>query len=380
MISFLSTEIGRGHPFYLDGVVGALEAAGRGDLAARRSDPFAISRGASAWAWRTVRGAYQIAGQGGVVSEFYRRLRGGVNYERPSPFLRALGRDIRRWAGRRGIVVVDHPSLVGALHGRDDVWYFHGELAVPEESIVHGAARVFVPRDETAGAFIRGGIHPERLLVTGVCIERGLVPLGFEQMVARRRRLDREARAPLVVAVFSSGAEPRVHVETMAAAAVALATDGHRVLVFAARGGRLEEAVGRARDATSGSLEIVGFAGRDELDRVTRERFRAFDVVISPPHERSNWAVALGLPFLLVGPDIGPFAPANRSILLRAGVAAEIESLDEARALPARLSEWRAAGRLRSMAEAGCGVSFRGFDRAAELLVEEAARRGTESS
>jgi hypothetical protein len=380
MISFLSTEIGRGHPFYMDGVVQALEAAGRGDLVARRSDPFAISRGPSAWAWRAVRGAYHVAAQGGALAVLYRNARGTVDYDRDTAFLRVLGRDLRRWVGPRGIVVVDHPSLVGALRGRDDVWYAHGELVVPEEAIAQGAARIFVPRDETAGAFIRGGIHPERVLVTGVCVERGLVPLGFEQMVARRKRLSPSASAPLTIAIFSSGSEPRAHVRAMAIAAAALATAGQRVLVYAVRGGRLEEATRRAHAGTRGLLEVVGYSDRAELDRVTRDRFRVFDVVISPPHERSNWAIALGLPFLLVGPDIGPFAPMNRSLLLRSGVAAEIESDDAARTLPARLAEWRTSGRLLAMAEMGVGVSFRGFDRAAELLIAEAARRDGEFS
>ena len=45
MISFLGSEVGRGHPFYMDGVVAALEAEGRSDLIATRTDVFEVSRG-----------------------------------------------------------------------------------------------------------------------------------------------------------------------------------------------------------------------------------------------------------------------------------------------------------------------------------------------
>ena len=108
---------------------------------------------------------------------------------------------------------------------------------------------------------------------------------------------------------------------------------------------------------------------------MTAEHFPRFDAVVSPPHERSNWAVALGMPFFLVGPDIGPFAPRNRSLLLRAGVAAEIPSGSEADRFPEFIAELRTAGRLLRMSEMGAGVSFRGFERAAQYLVEEAERR-----
>jgi hypothetical protein len=81
------------------------------------------------------------------------------------------------------------------------------------------------------------------------------------------------------------------------------------------------------------------------------------------------------LPFLLVGPDLGPFAPRNRSLLLRAGVAAEIESAAAARRLAEIVTGLRSSGRLLRMSEMGVGLPFRGFERAAELLIEEADRR-----
>jgi len=367
VISFLGSEVGRGHPFYLDGVLHALRAR-REDAVSRVADVFGVSRGVSLLAWKSVLAAYGIAGRGGALAAAYHRVRGTTDYDRESLLLNVLGRDLRRWAGDRGLLVVDHPAVVGALGGRADVWYLHGEMAAPPEAIVRKAARVFVPTEDTAGWFLRGGIHPERILVTGICVEPALVAGAFADLDARRARI--AGREPLTLAFFSSGAEPTRHVAALAAGAASVVAGGHRAVVFARRGGRLEAATRRA-----GGAEIVGFGGRAELDRVTADRFPALDVVVSPPHERSNWAVALGIPFLLVGPDIGPFAPRNRSILLRAGVAAEIDSVDAARELAATLDGLRSSGRLLRMSERGVGVPFRGFERAAELLVQEVERR-----
>jgi hypothetical protein len=373
MLSFLGSEIGRGHPFYLDGVLRALGKSGRAGLIARRADVFSVSSGFSRLAWRAVRAAYTVAGRGGPIADAYHRLRGRTSYDDDSLLLSVLGRDLRRWAGRDGVVVVDHPAVVGALGGRADVWYVHGEMVAPREAIVRRAARILVPLEDTAGEFMRGGIHPERLPVTGVCVENELLPGAYDAMEARRARIAGDGA--LTVAFFSSGAEPPPHVATLATGAAALAADGpHRPVVFARRGGRLEAAARRA-GAAAGSGEIVTFGPREELDRLTAERFAGIDVVASPPHERSNWAVALGTPFLLVGPDIGPFAPRNRDLLLRRGVAVELPA-DAARDLPRWIDRQRADGHLKRMSEMAGGVPFRGFERIADLLAEEVERRG----
>lgn len=368
MISFLGSEVGRGHPFYLDGLLHALRGQ-RESVIERVADVFGVSRGLSLLAWRSVRASYGIAGRGGPLAAVYHRLRGATDYDRDSALLGILGRDLRRWAGNRGLLVVDHPAVVGALGGRDDVWYLHGEMAAPPEAIVHRAARIFVPTEETAGRFVRGGIPPERLLVTGICVEPALVPGAPAAAEARCARIS--GGGALTLGFFSSGAEPARHVAALAAGAASGEAAGHRAIVFARRGGRLDAAVRRAAPA----VEIVGFEDRAELDRVTAGRFAELDAVVSPPHERSNWAGALGMPFLLVGPDVGPFAPRNRSWLLQAGVAAEVGSEEAARHLGTTVDELRSSGRLRRMSERGIGPPFRGFERAADILIRETERR-----
>jgi hypothetical protein len=366
-VSVLGSEIGRGHPFYSDGLVRALRDAGAGHVLRRRADVFGVSRGLSRAAWRCVRGAYVNAGRGGVASSLYRAARGRADYDRDSPALRILGRDLRRWAGGDGIVIVDHPAVVGALGGRNDVWYFHGELAAPPEAVVRRAARVFVPREDVAAAFVRGGCHADRILVTGLCVDGDLVADASENAAARRRRI--ATGEPLTVAFFSSGSEPPRHVAAIAAAARTLGGSPHRGVVFAARGRRLEAAV------AGGGAELVAFGDRTELDRETAARFPEFDTVVSPPHERSHWAVGLGVPFFLVGPDIPPFAPRNRALLLEEGVAVSLDDAGAAR-FPALLDGLRAEGTLLRMAEAGVGPPVDGFRVAARLLLEELERRG----
>jgi hypothetical protein len=376
LISFLGSEVGRGHGFYLDGLVRAIEAAGRGDLVVRRSHAFEVSRGIPLLAWRGVRAMYLLAGRARPLAALYHGLRGTPDYDRSSLALRILGQGLRRWARPPGIVVVDHPLLVGALGGREDVWYMHGEITAPAEACVARAARVFVPLPGTAAAFARRGVLRERLVVTGLCVESELVPEAARTIEARRKRI--AGHGPLSLGFLSSGAEPVAHVAALAAGAVAVAAAGHRAFVVAARGGRLERAVlrrVRALGRRPEGLHVLPFTGRAELDRVSVGLFADLDAIVSPPHERSNWALGLGLPFLLVGPDIGPYAPQNREVLLVAGVAAEIESTAAAAELPLRLAALREEGELLRMSERGSGLPLGGFARAAAALIEEADRR-----
>lgn len=379
MVSLLGSEIGRGHPFYMDGLRAALRRAGRAELVARDTDVFRVSRGTSRLAWRAARAAYAWAGRGGLASAAYAAARRGADHDRDGWMTRRLGRDLRAWAGDRGIVVADHPAVVGALGDRAETWYLHGEMAAPREAVVRRAARILVPLPETADAFVAAGAPRKRLIVTGLCVEEEL------RKDAETRARERVARlrgdAPLAVAFFSSGAEPPRHVAALAAAVASLAeARRHRALVFAAEGGSLARAVASspsslsAAPAASAGVDVVPFRTRAELDRRTARRFPRFDAVVSPPHERSNWAAGLGVPFFLVGPDIGPFAPRNRELLLARGVAREL-SPEDARGFSRVLDALREAGELAGMAERGGGVPLHGFDEAAAALIAAAEGR-----
>jgi hypothetical protein len=80
--------------------------------------------------------------------------------------------------------------------------------------------------------------------------------------------------------------------------------------------------------------------------------------------------VGLGIPFFLVGPDIGPFAPLNRAHVLRRGVAVELNAADAER-FPAALGDLRRNGRLLEMSRRGWGAPIDGFLCAAKILLDE---------
>lgn len=369
-VRVLVTDVGRGHPFYVDGLVEALHEAGHGELLDAQATVFEVARDASLAAWHAARLVYRVAGRGGAVARAYGALREARSPDArrarestgPSAATRWLGaRGLRAWARSAPVVLVDHPLLVAALAGHPGLVYQHGELVAPSPWLARGAARVLVPTDDVARAFVAAGMAAERLVVTGPCVE---LPFAREARALAEERLGRLASGdPLTVALFSSGAEPAAHVAAIARAARSLVARGHRAVAFASRGGALD----RAASEVAG-VELVRFTGRADVDRATRERFASFDAFVSPPHERSQWAYALALPMYLVGPDIGPFAPKNRALLLAAGAARDLGDPD---AFGARLAP-TAAGRgdLLAMASRPIAPHVEGFSRAAAALVE----------
>ncbi len=370
MIALLTTDIGRGHPFYLDGVRQVLAHRGRTQAVAASDSVFELARGPSALVWRAIRAAYVAAGRGGAIADVYLRTRRAAVPSESSPLHTLLGAQLRPWAARFEHVLVDHPVLVAALRGHRGIWYQHGEHATPPEAVAPGAARTFVPTERSAEVFAAQGYPRDRLTVTGLCIEPELEREAESAMAKRRDRL--KAGGPLTVAFFSSGAEPPGHVEALVAGAHSVVAAGHRAIVFAKRGGRLEQNLGRARPL---GLECASFDGRAELDRVTAARFPAFDAFASPPHERTQWALGLGLPMFLVGPDIGPFSPLNRAVLREAGVAFELSDPTAARGLGMRLGQLRASGGLVALAEKGWGRPIDGFAVVASAVEAAAAEQ-----
>ena len=104
-------------------------------------------------------------------------------------------------------------------------------------------------------------------------------------------------------------------------------------IVFCKAGGRLEKTVRNkisaktidpsdAKDDLKKHFEIsniliVLYTNREEENRATETLFENFDYFVSPSHERTNWALGLGLPMFLLHPLIGPFSPINREILIK---------------------------------------------------------------
>jgi hypothetical protein len=362
-IRFLYTNIGRGHPFYLDGIRAALRAD---PIHVSITDVFEASGPVGRRLWTMARSLYRRGSSPGPAATIYKRLRSGADYNRDSVALRMMRRSLTIDPATDTFpTVVAHPLLVAILRGHQRILYQHGEVVTPPEAVVRGAATVFVPTAEAAGPFLEAGYKDGQVVVTGPCIESQLLAQAEE---AKRRRLMRCAsEQPLTGAFFSSGAEPRVHVEKLVAAALSTATAGGTALVFAREHGWLHtHFVTAARQAAlpwqvvtptnppllhlSGSALIL-YQSREQLDRRTQHLFKYVDYVVSPAHERSNWALGLELPMYVLTPNIGPFAPRNHDLLLRHKACHTIEDLNTAGQFSDLLSRHRSQGLLLAMNE-----------------------------
>ncbi|MEW6412372.1 MAG: hypothetical protein AB1483_07850 [Candidatus Zixiibacteriota bacterium] len=353
----------------------------------RQTDVFEVSSGLARLGWKAVRSLYYRGASDGMFGKLYKGIRGRADYNRPGLTLNALAGGIRpAILNSQDTVVVAHPTLVAILRGHRDLVYQHGEVVAPDESIVKGANYVLVPTDTVAKSFVAGGYDESRVIVTGLCIEPSLVRVARESFEARVLRIN--GQGPLTGAFFSSGAEPKTHVKSLVAAAVYAANSGGRAILFARRGGFFQQyaaakfgesriqymSVGSADGLPSELPEamVVLYESRRELNAFTTSLFRYFDYFVSPSHERTNWALGLGLPMFVVGPCYGPFAPQNRDILLKSGVADVLDTPVSAVGFGDKLTAMRQHGVLSDMAHAGIGkFDINGFEKAAEFLTAE---------
>lgn len=374
-VDFLYTNIGRGHPHYLDGIVEVLDPSRVG----RVHDVFEISWGVGRLGWHLARSLYRSGPSRAGFDPIYNRIRRNADFDRPGFMLKAMGGAVRstHMHGTHPLIVA-HPMLVGILKKRRNLIYQHGEIAVPDDAVVNGEHTILVPDSGAADCFMKAGLSSDQLVVTGLCIENDIVDQAETCFGPRLQRLE-QAEA-LTGAFFSSGAEPRRHVEVITRASFAAAREGHRVLIFARRGGRLERhaisafehggipLAERTRSYAIENATLCLYADRHELNALTSALFAHFDFFMAPSYERTCWALGLGLPMFLAEPAIGSFAPLNRQRLLTEGVAQSI-GLDEAAQFGASIHGMAADGKLVRMAKAGrrrdeCG----GFRKISEWL------------
>jgi len=365
-VAFVCTNIGRGHPFYLDGVISAFNRD-YPQIRYLKSDIFRLSRNTSRLAWTAVRQLYQIGARGGIISDQYNRLRNGLASEKELGLASTLlGKDVRLYlAEYKGPVVVSHPLLALILKDQNAIIYQHGELAAPNEALIDGCFRIFVPTAQTAKAFSDGHIRSENIIVTGHCIEHDLIELAIPAYNARLKRI--KYAKSLTVGLFSSGANPREHIRKLLLVVQSLISSGHKVVVFAGLAEKcadqftrfLQSAAGQM--ATGNSLDdrvlILHAANRQEFDAQVVKIFLRLDLFVAPAHERTNWAVGLGLPQFILCPHLGTYAPLNASIAITRGVAAEIPNDNVAGNFATFLTDYRNTGRIEQMAANGFGHS-----------------------
>ena len=90
-LSFLYTNIGRGHPFYLDGIV---ELAGESEkFELSISDVFESSSDISCLSWQLARALYKLGSADSLFGRVYNKLREFGDYSREGLARRILVRE-----------------------------------------------------------------------------------------------------------------------------------------------------------------------------------------------------------------------------------------------------------------------------------------------
>ena len=386
-LNFLYTNIGRGHPFYLDGIVELLKEKNRFELSI--SDVFESSRGISNLSWRLAKSLYKIGSTDSIVGQLYNRLRDSSEYHRQGAAMNIMGRDIKKkYADDSVPLIVAHPVLVGLLSGRKNLLYQHGELAVPKQAVVGGAEYVFVPNERAAEPFIEGGYSNSSIIVSGLCIEPCLQKQAEQAFENRTSRI--ENSESLTGAFFSSGAEPRPHIKKLVLAAASAVEQGHSAILFARKNGKFAREIEREfehrdlgyvtiNDSSQNIEDECGsilclYSRRETETELTCRFFEKLDFFVAPSHERTNWALGLGLPMFILEPAIGPFSPLNQEILLESGVAESLNSTEDSNRFGNTLNELKKSRKLQQMSESGWRKQpITGFQAIADFLVNKQA-------
>ncbi len=347
---------------------------------------FDISNGLTRLGWNAVRFLYRHGSRGGIVSSAYSRFRKQCSdYDPNSILTKLLRRDmIAHLSDYGGICLVAHPLLANMLKDSHRVYYLHGEIAAPSESVVIGAEKVFVPLPETAAKMRAHGLDDSALCQTGLVLEPEICE-NLESVVKSRLLRIKRSDVPLTIGFFISGAYPAAHVRFMLTGAESCVASGHRIRFFWGcdnrKAGCLLDRV-RSFDSDvvhdSGNGEIVSNARTIVITAESREKetirsmqyMDQLDIFCAAPHERINWAVGAGLPMIAIGPPIGTFAPENLRFALGAGGCMELLALAEFESLGPRMAQMREDGTIAAMVCAGRNIrNIEGAKTIAEYLI-----------
>jgi hypothetical protein len=363
------TNIGRGHPNYLDSLLSVLQKRGQ-NLSSQTV--FQKSKGLSLLSWKLVAGLYVLGGRGGIVTKLYNRLRQRqTEPSADSTLIKLLGRDLKKaYHDFKGICLEEHPIVARILANVCRTWYVHGEIAAPLECAIRGVEKIFVPLEETKDRLISCGADPKTIIVTGLLIEPGLVDSAEKSFQDRLKRI--ESNETLTVGFFTSGAYPKEHMKKIVWGAKSVIDQKMRAVIFA--GTRIKKfewfkkqmknwgvnviedrGEGSEKEAIGNVLLVTRKTRQDDTQRAV-ELLPKIDVFVSASHERTNWAVGLGLPMFVLFPLIGTFASLNFEFAQRQKTAYPLDSLEKAKNLGKIITELRQNGQLTQMAQNGFGV------------------------
>jgi hypothetical protein len=384
------TNIGRGHPSYLDSLLQTLQEKGQKAIC---RTVFEESDGLSLLAWKLVEKLYFIGAKGGIRTKFYNWLRASQSdISSDSTFIKLLGRDLTsKYQDFKGICLVAHPVVARILRDVCRTWYVHGEIAAPPECAIKGIEKIFVPLEETKDKLICFGTDPETVVVTGLMIEPGLVDSAENSFQDRLKKI--ESNQPLTIGFFTSGAYPKEHMKKILWGAKSVVEHGMRAIIFTgtcpkkiewfekemkkwgveivvenpalrqAQGGEQSQTTRGGKDRGEalgkqqhGDVLLVTRETRQTETQRTVELVPQMDAFVAASHERTNWAVGLGLPMFVLFPLIGTFASLNFEFAQRQKVTYPLDSLEKAKSLGKVIKERRQNEQLTQMAQNGFGV------------------------
>jgi len=117
---------------------------------------------------------------------------------------------------------------------------------------------------------------------------------------------------------------------------------------------------------------VLSYSGRTEEYDLTSKCFPYLDYFAAPSHERTNWALGLGIPMFILHPIIGTFSPLNRNILLNNKTALDIDTMEKAVNFSSVLLNLRRDSILVYMAENGIKkYPIDGFIKTAGYIADE---------
>ncbi len=367
----ISTEIGRGHPSYLDSVIEALlhKKKNPGLLCA---DVFQQSTGISRLSWKSLRLLYLFGGRGNFLVKFYNQLRDiAAARSGKSLILTLLGRDLNKLLRDfKGICLVAHPLLARILAENCSVWYIHGEIAAPSECALSSVKKIFVPLKETKDKLVSLGADPDSVVVCGLMIEPSLVEQAEKAFHSRLMRIN--SGMPMTIGFFTSGAYPTEHLRKILAGAKSIVDNGMKAIIFTGTnpqkfrwfhakvekwGKRLVlDGKESSEPEPDWDLKLVHRRSRQAETEKSAQLVPLLDLFVAPSHERTNWAVGLGLPMFVLFPLIGTFSPQNFEFAQRQGVCYGIDTIEKAQMLGQIITQLRESNKLAEMAEKGFGI------------------------
>ncbi|MCX7756701.1 MAG: hypothetical protein N2166_00035 [candidate division WOR-3 bacterium] len=359
----LNAEIGLGHSYYLDVFIAAC----------RRLSPEAeiyyynvlqTRKFFSRMFWKLSEFLYYWGSQGGEVTKIYNKIR------QSSKGIKVPVDSINFSEYHR--IVVAHPLLAKTLK---NVYYLHGEVALPRECIIKDVQKIIVPLESERKLLIDNHLLPSQIIVSGLIIPLNLLETAEQAFALRLKRL--KNASSLKVGFFVSGAYPRAHIEKIILGILSILKNGHRAFLFAGTNKKRSEKIIqklnkylKLQNIPSPTIVIIQNSKRAYYQSRINELLPALDLMVAPAHEHTNWALGLGLPIFCLFPMIGSYACTNYKYLLEAQVVYPLRTNLCARSLGSIIDNLRKDGRLIAMAKNGFNrYSINGALKSAEAVL-----------